>query len=117
MSGFKNFLLRGNLVELAVAFVIAASFATVVTTFTGVLTDFIGKIFDQPDFSSAEIADVNVGLFINALIAFVILSAIVYFLVVTPYTKAKEKFFPAEAAGPSEVELLTEIRDSLAARA
>lgn len=117
MSGFRNFLLRGNLVEVAVALIMALSFAAVVQTFTATLMGFIGKIFDQPDFSSAEIADVNVGLFINALIAFVILAAVVYFLVVVPYTKAKEKYFPAEASGPSEVDLLTEIRDSLATRA
>lgn len=114
MTGFRNFLLKGDLVSLAVAFIMATSFAAVVTTFTATLTGFVGKVFDQPDFGTAEIADVNVGLFINAVIAFVIMSAIVYFLVVTPYTKAKEKFFPAEASGPSEVELLTQIRDALA---
>jgi large conductance mechanosensitive channel len=118
MSGFKNFLLRGNLVETAVALIMALSFATVVTTFTATLTGFIGKVFDQPDFSDAAIADVNVGLFINALIAFVIMAAIVYFLVVVPYTKAKERFFPTENSGaPTEVDLLTQIRDSLATRA
>ncbi len=117
MSGFKNFLLRGNLVEIAVGLIMALSFATVVSTFTDTLMGFIGKIGDQPDFSSAEIADVNVGLFINAVIAFVILSAVVYFLVVTPYTRAKEKFFPVDESGPTEVELLTEIRDALASRA
>ncbi len=117
MTGFRNFLLRGNLVEIAVALIMALSFATVVSTFTATLMGFIGKIFDQPDFSSADIADVNVGLFINAVIAFVILSAVVYFLVVIPYTKAKEKFFPSEDSGaPTEVDLLTQIRDSLAAR-
>ncbi|GAA4821325.1 MscL family protein [Nocardioides caeni] len=114
MTGFRNFLLKGDLVELAVAFIMATSFAVVVQTFTGTLTGFIGKVFDQPDFGGAEIADVNVGLFINAVIAFVIMAAIVYFLVVTPYTKAKERYFPVDAAGPSEVELLTQIRDSLA---
>lgn len=117
MSGFKKFLLQGNLVDLAVAFIIGTAFATVVTTFTDTLMGFIGKIFDQPDFGTATIADVNVGLFINAVIAFVIMAAIVYFLVVTPYTKAKERFFPdqPEAEAP-EVVLLTQIRDSLAAR-
>ena len=82
------------------------------------LMGFIGKIGGQPDFSSAEIAGVNVGLFINAVIAFVILAAVVYFFVVIPYTKAKEKFFPtAEPEGtPEDVALLTEIRDLLAAR-
>ena len=117
MSGFKNFLLRGNLVETAVALIMALSFAAVVTTFTEVLMGFIGKVADQPDFSKAELADVVVGRFINALIAFVILAAVVYFLVVIPYTKAKERFFPTEDSGaPTEVDLLTQIRDSLAAR-
>ncbi|PWN02068.1 large conductance mechanosensitive channel protein MscL [Nocardioides silvaticus] len=116
MSGFKNFLLRGNLVEIAVGLIMALSFAAVVETFTATLMGFIGKIGDQPDFGSAEIAGVNVGNFINAVIAFVILSAVVYFLVVTPYTKAKEKFFPVDEAGPTEVELLIEIRDALANR-
>ena len=116
MSGFKNFLLRGNLIELAVAFIMAGAFTLVVTTFTEVLMGFIGKVGDQPDFGSAKVADVVVGDFINALVAFVILAAVVYFFVVVPYTKAKEKFFPVEAAGPTEVELLAEIRDALANR-
>lgn len=116
MSGFKAFLLRGNLVELAVAFIMATAFAKVVEAFTGVILGFIGKIGGEPDFSSIELADVNVGIFLTALLSFVILAAVVYFFVVVPYTKAKERYFPAEAAGPSEVELLTEIRDSLAAK-
>lgn len=117
MSGFKKFLLQGNLVDLAVAFIIGTAFAAVVKTFTDTLMGFIGKIFDQPDFSSATIADVNVGLFINAVIAFVIMAAVVYFLVVTPYTKAKEKFFPdqPEAEAP-DIVLLTQIRDALTTR-
>lgn len=117
MSGFKKFLLQGSLVDLAVAFIIGTAFAAVVTTFTNTLLGFIGKIFDQPDFSAAEIADVNVGLFINAVIAFVIMAAVVYFLVVTPYTKAKERFFPdqPEAEAP-DIVLLTQIRDALTNR-
>lgn len=114
MSGFKAFLLKGNLIELAVAFIMATAFAAVVTEFTNVLMGFIGKLGEQPDFSSVKLAGVTVGVFINALVAFVILAAVVYFFVVMPYTKAKEKYFPAEASGPTEVELLTEIRDSLA---
>ncbi len=94
----------------------AGAIDTVVTAFTDMLMGFIGKIGGQPDFADAKIAGVVVGEFINALIAFVILAAIVYFLIVVPYTKAKERFFPAEIEGPSEVELLTEIRDSLAAK-
>ena len=118
MSGFKAFILRGNLVEIAVGLIMALAFAAVVTAFTDMLMGFIGKIGGQPDFSSAEIAGVNVGLFINAVIAFLIMAAVVYFFVVVPYTKAKEKFFPTteEAGTPEDVALLTEIRDLLATR-
>ena len=118
MSGFRAFILRGNLVELAVAFIMGAAFATVVTEFTETLMGFIGKIGGQPDFTSAELAGVNVGEFITALIAFLILAAVVYFFVVVPYTKAKERFFPTteEEGTPEDVALLTEIRDALVAR-
>ncbi len=118
MSGFKAFVLRGNLVELAVAFVMGAAFATVVTTFTDTMMGFIGKIGGQPDFSEVELAGVNVGEFITALIAFLILALVVYFFVVVPYTKAKERFFPSpEPDGtPEDIVLLTEIRDALVSR-
>ena len=112
MSGFKNFLLRGNLVEIAVAFIMAAAFGTVVTTFVAWLTDQLPKELDDV-FSNNEN---SFGAFMNAVIAFVILGAVVYFLIVVPNTKAKEKFFPVDEAGPTEVELLAEIRDALANR-
>lgn len=112
MSGFKNFVLRGNLVDLAVAVIIATSFGAVVTTFTNWLTAqmpaSMSNVFENTENSF--------GAFLNAVIAFLILAAVVYFFVVLPYTKAKERYFPEEAAGPSEVQLLTEIRDSLASR-
>jgi len=115
LSGFRAFILRGNLVELAVAFIIGAAFASLVTAFTEMLMGFIGKIGGQPDFGAVEVAGVNVGQFINALVSFLIIAAVVYFFVVMPYTKAKEKFFPsAEPDGtPEDVVLLTEIRDAL----
>ena len=116
MSGFKNFILRGNLIELAVAFIMATAFATVVSAMVNVIMDLIGKAGGTPDFSAWEPGGISVGEFLTALIAFLILSAIVYFFIVKPYTAAKERFFPAEAAGPSEAELLTEIRDLLATR-
>ncbi len=120
LEGFKKFLLRGNLVELAVAVIIGTSFAAVVKAFTDVLMGFIGKIGGQPDFSQVEIAGVNVGNFINAVIAFVILAAVVYFFVILPYEKAKERLErkPEEAPveDPAEVALLKEIRDLLSNR-
>lgn len=124
MDGFKKFLLRGNLVDMAVAFIMAASFATVVKTFTDVLLGFVSRIFGgSPNFDGVVIwkdsdgVGIPIGAFVTAVISFVILAAIVYFLVVTPYTKAKERFFPDEPeAEAPDIVLLTQIRDSLAAR-
>ncbi len=117
MSGFKNFILRGNLVELAVAFIMAGAFATVVKATVDLILGIIGKIGDQPDFSAWKPGGLLLGVWITAVITFVIMAAIVYFLIVKPYTVAKEKFFPEEDTGtPADVALLEEIRDLLATR-
>lgn len=121
MSGFKAFLLRGNLVELAVAFIMGGAFATVVTAFTNLLLSIIAKVSGgkEPNFSAWEPGGLPVGVFLTALVAFVILAAVVYFGVVSPYQRAKERFFPdkVEEEGVSEeVALLSEIRDALVAR-
>lgn len=112
MSGFKAFILRGNLVDLAVAFIIGSAFAAVVTTFTNWLTSLMPEGADEV-FS----ARTPFGAFLNAVVAFLILAAVVYYAVVIPYTAAKAKFFPSEAEGkPADIALLEEIRDLLAAQ-
>lgn len=117
MKGFKDFVMRGNLVEIAVAFIIATAFATVVTAFTAVILALVGKIFGNPNFDSFQPGDIPVGAFITALVAFVILALIVYFFVVKPYESAKERYAsPVEEEVAEEIELLREIRDSLRAR-
>jgi large conductance mechanosensitive channel len=117
ISGFKNFVLRGNLVELAVAFVMGAAFATVVTATVALLMDIIGKAGGSPNFSDYTPGGVGVGAWLTALIAFVIMAAVVYFAIVVPYTKAKERYFPSPEPGtPEDVKLLQEIRDLLAAQ-
>jgi large conductance mechanosensitive channel len=118
VKGFKDFIMRGNLIELAVAFIIGAAFATVVSSFTAMLMGFIGKIGGQPDFGSVEIADVNVGTFINAVISFLIVAAVIYFFVLTPYNKLQERMSRGEEPAPPspDIALLTEIRDLLAGR-
>jgi large conductance mechanosensitive channel len=117
MSGFKNFILRGNLIELAVAFIMAAAFTAVVTATVNLLMDVIGKIGGSPDFSNYTPGGVSVGAWITAVISFVILAAVVYFFIVLPYTEAKERFFPSQEPGtPEDVKLLQEIRDLLAAQ-
>jgi len=115
VTGFKNFLLRGNLVELAVALIMALAFAAVVTATVDVIMDLVGKVGGTPDFSSYSPGGVSIGAWLTALISFVIMAAVVYFLIVMPYTRAKERYFPTEEPGdPADVALLTEIRDLLA---
>lgn len=117
MKGFRDFLMRGNLVDMAVAFIMAASFGAVVTTFTQVIMDIIGKLGGTPDFSTVAIGGVNVGKFITALIAFVIMAAVVYFGIVKPFEKLRGVFSKPEEeepAGPTTEELLAEIRDLMA---
>jgi large conductance mechanosensitive channel len=120
LKGFKEFIMRGNLVELAVAFIIATAFAAVVTALVDVIMGFIGKFGGQPNFDKVAIAGVLVGPFITALISFVIIAAVVYFFVVVPYNKLQERRArgqePEPAAPAEDVALLQEIRDLLAAR-
>ena len=117
MTGFKNFILRGNLVELAVAFIMAAAFAAVVTATVGLIMDLIGKAGGTPDFSNYQWKGISIGVWLTAVISFLVISAVVYFFVVVPYTKAKERYFPSPEPGtPEDVKLLQEIRDLLAAQ-
>ena len=118
LKGFKDFVMRGNLIELAVAFIVGAAFATVVKTFTDVLMGFIGKVGGQPDFGKVTLAGVNVGQFINAVISFLIVSAVIYLFVVTPYNKLQGRMARGEEPAPAaaDIALLTEIRDLLAGR-
>ncbi len=110
MSGFKNFILRGNLVDLAVAVIIGVAFGAVVKTFTAWLTGLMPD--NASEYFSTEAQ--SFGAFLNAVISFVLLAAVVYFFVVTPYVKAKERFFPSEPSGtPADIALLEEIRDLL----
>ena len=92
MGGFKKFLLRGNLVELAVAVVIGLAFAAVVTALVAdLITPLIAAIGGQPDFGGLSFtvnhSTFRYGAFLNALIAFVIIAAVVYFFVVVPVNK------------------------------
>ena len=126
LSEFKKFLLRGNVVDLAVAVVVGAAFGAVVTALTkDLLTPLIAAIGGQPDFSALQFT-VNgskflIGDFINAIISFLIIAAAVFFLVVKPVNallaRRKAKEVPPPEAPPEDVQLLTEIRDLLRASA
>jgi large conductance mechanosensitive channel len=123
LKGFRDFLMRGNVVDLAVAVVIGAAFGAVVAAFS---VDFIGGIIGAiggtPDFGNAGVtvngSKIVYGSTINALINFAIVAAVIYFVVVAPMTTLAGRFKDADAATPApsdEAVLLTEIRDLLAA--
>ena len=99
MSGFRKFLLRGNVVDLAVAVIIGASFGALITAFTrDFITPLLAAIGGQPNFGALHFT-VNkskffYGDFLNFLIAFIILAAVIYFLVVLPINALMERFKP-----------------------
>ena len=117
MKGFKDFLMRGNLVEIAVGLIMATSFGLVVKAFTDLLLAAIAKaVGANPNFDQFKPGGLPVGALITALVAFLILACVVYFFVVLPYQKMRERFIAAEEEPTEEsVELLREIRDSLRA--
>lgn len=136
LKGFRDFIMRGNVVDLAVAVVIGAAFGSVVTALVNdILNPLIAGLFKVPDLSQfatwtvddggtpdikEDDATVSLGAVLNAVINFLLVAAAIYFAIVFPLNKlaerAKKKEEKApEAAGPTEIELLTQIRDSLAA--
>jgi large conductance mechanosensitive channel len=125
LKGFKDFLLRGNVIDLAVAVVIGAAFGGVVTAFAkDFIGGLIGVIGGTPDFGTAGISanggKIIIGSTINALINFVIVAAVVYFVVVVPVTRLMERrksgLEPEAEATSEDIALLQEIRDLLKAR-
>jgi large conductance mechanosensitive channel len=120
LKEFREFIMRGNVVDLAVAVVIGAAFGAIVTALVAdIATPLIAAIGGKPDFSHLTFA-INgsvfrYGHFLNAVISFVIIAAVIFFLVVKPLNallarrKAKEE--PPPEAPAEDVVLLTEIRD------
>jgi large conductance mechanosensitive channel len=118
LSGFKQFILRGNVVDMAVGVVVGAAFATVVGAFTkDLLTPLIAALVGKPDFSSIAFT-INgsvfaLGDFLNALIAFLLVAAAVYFFVVTPVNLLVERMrkspVPAEPSTKKCGECMSEI--------
>lgn len=114
---FKEFINQGNLVDMAVAFVMGTAFAALSKSFTDdLLMQIIAVIFGKPDFSDLTVtinhSVIRYGSFINAVISFLIM-ALAMFIVVKAYNSIRK---PAEDDGPDEVALLTEIRDELRSR-
>ncbi|QFU86106.1 large-conductance mechanosensitive channel protein MscL [Amycolatopsis sp. YIM 10] len=125
LKGFKDFLMRGNVVELAVAVVIGTAFTAIVTAFTtGLIKPLINAIGGSDAaqglgfyiFSGNQGTFMDLGGVINAAINFLVVAAVVYFLFVLPLQKVQERRKRGKETGPAEptdVELLKEIRDLL----
>lgn len=111
LKGFKEFVMRGNVVDLAVAVVIGAAFGTVVTSMVeDLLTPVVGAIFGEPDFSALNFtindSVFNYGNFLNAVFAFLTVAAAIYFFVVEPLNRLKK---PEEATTRDCPECISEI--------
>lgn len=121
LKGFKDFLLRGNVVDLAVAVVVGAAFTAIVTAFTtNIVNPLVSALGGSNEYgwgfqitSSGE-TFINVGAVITALINFVIIAAVVYFVLILPVNTAKKKFVSAPEKELSDVDVLVQIRDILA---
>lgn len=126
LKGFKEFVLRGNIIELGVAFVIAAAFTTLVKVLVSAIITPILALFTpgKPAFGFYLDADnpatfINLGVLINAVIVFALTAALVYYLFVLPINTFKDRRAAKVAAGeeepapPTDTDLLTEIRDLL----
>jgi len=117
-KGFRAFIMRGNVIDLAVAVVIGAAFGAVVTSFvTNVLTPLIAAIVGKPDFSAFTFtingAVISYGVFLNSLIAFLLIAAAVYFFMVAPMNvwkaRAARSAVPADPTTKKCPECLSEI--------
>jgi large conductance mechanosensitive channel len=121
LKEFKEFINQGNVVDLAVAVVIGAAFGAVIKSFTDdILMQIIAAIVGEPDFSglSFDLGDavIRYGAFLNTVISFVIIAFALFMVIKALNTLNRKKKVEEAPAGPTEVELLAEIRDALAKR-
>lgn len=122
IKGFRDFLMRGNVIDLAVGVIMGAAFGAVVASLVAdVITPLIGAIFGTPQFDGLVLGPIMIGKFINALVSFLFTALGVYFFIVVPMNQIKKmtekpKEPAAPAAPPRQEVLLEEIRNLLAKR-
>ncbi|HUS18014.1 MAG TPA: large conductance mechanosensitive channel protein MscL [Terriglobales bacterium] len=118
LKGFKTFLFRGNVVDLAVAVVIGAAFGAVINSLvTNIITPIIAALVGQPDFSSIHVmmngTPIMVGAFLNSLLAFLLVAAAIYFVMVAPMNawvaRQKRGEAPADPTSKKCPECVSEI--------
>ena len=115
LKGFKDFISRGNVIDLAVGVIIGAAFGAIVDSLVkDLIMPVIAMLGGQPDFSAIKVGGIMVGNFLNAVLAFLIKAAGLYYLIVLPFNKFGAQMAAAKPAAPPPQEaLLTEIRDLL----
>lgn len=125
IKGFKEFIMRGNVVDLAIAVVIGAAFSKVIEAFVNaILTPLIAAIFGEPNLDQVLTFSINgakfsIGVVLTQIINFLMVAAAIYFAIIVPLNKLNERRkrgVEEAAADPTDVELLTEIRDLLRAQ-
>ncbi|MFI9510685.1 large conductance mechanosensitive channel protein MscL [Nocardia sp. NPDC052566] len=124
LKGFKDFLMRGNVIDLAVAVVMGTAFTAVVTSVTKGLVNPLLAVFGGTDelglgfhlIASKPATFIQVGPIITAAINFVVIAAVLYFVLILPMKTLKNRFGTTKVTEPTEAELLIEIRDLLAER-
>ncbi|MFD4184123.1 large-conductance mechanosensitive channel protein MscL [Rhodococcus sp. NPDC058514] len=121
LKGFKEFLLRGNVLDLAVAVVVGAAFTAIVTAFTeNIVNPLVASLGGSNEMGFGfQITDspetfVNLGAVLSAVINFAMIAAVVYFVLIVPFNSVKERFMTEEEKEATDIELLTEIRNLLA---
>lgn len=128
LKGFRDFILRGNVIDLAVGVVIGAAFTGLVTAFSDAIINPLLNIFGDaevgegwkiPVIPGRPETALDLSMLVSAAINFLLIAAVVYFLIVAPMNKLNEmqkrkQGIPEDVAAPTETELLTEIRDLLA---
>ena len=125
LKGFKEFISQGNALELAVAVIIGNAFKPIVDAITKVILDIIGQVIGKPNFDSvgqfkifeSSTEYIQPGTILTAVVNFLLVAIAVYFCIVMPMNKLRERTAKAKAdepAEPTDVELLTDIRDLLA---
>ena len=114
LKGFRDFIARGNVVDLAVGVIIGAAFGGIVDSLVkDLITPLFGLVGGQPDFSSYKVGPVGLGNFVNAVLTFLLKAAGLYFLIVLPFNTYAARMAAASVAPPQEL-LLRDIRDLVA---
>ena len=125
IKGFREFIMRGNVIDMAIGIIIGGAFTPIVTAISDVLLSIIAGLVGSPEFDSVLMftingSEVRPGVILTALVNFLLVAAALYFFVVLPMNKFNERVHRndevIEEAADANTELLTEIRDALKAR-